>query len=261
MHPILFQTTIFNRELIIGSYGVITIAALASGILLFIVCGKVRGFTCSDSLNYSLLIAASAMLGASFTGFLLFLPERISSGFFNFPPVLVSWGGIIGGLSAGLLISYNWRINFLSLGDISAPAFLTGIGIGRIGCNFGGCCYGIHAHGFPSIVFTHPYAPASSMVQPLMPVQLVSAVFLIISGMIFFILLKYMKINGLIFAIMSIYYSIFRFIIEYFRDDSRKFLFGYSDGQVFSLFFFMSGFLILLYIFIFRKKSIIHEIK
>ncbi len=259
MHPVLFQTTVFSRELIIGTYGAITVAALISGILVFMLSGKVRGFTYNECLNYSLILAASAMLGASAAGFLLFLPERITYGFFDFPPVLVSWGGITGGIAAGLLISHFWDIEFLKLADISGPAFLTGIGIGRIGCNFGGCCFGIHTEGFFSITFTHPYAPASLMFQPLIPTQLLSAGFLIITGIIFFILVRYIKINGLISALISICYSIFRFIIEYFRADSRKFLYGFSDAQIFSIFFFTAGIFIIM--FIFKTKYKHYDIK
>jgi phosphatidylglycerol---prolipoprotein diacylglyceryl transferase len=248
MHPILFQYSIYGHDLIIGTYGVITVAALAAGVGIFVLSGKKLGLIFQDSINCSLIISASAMAGASLAGLLLFLPERISSGFFSFPPILVSWGGIIGGVSAGLLISKNWDIGFLKLGDVSGPAFLTGIGIGRIGCYFGGCCYGIHTDSLPSVVFTHPYAPASEMIQPLLPVQLISAIFLIIGGLVFFILLRQIKISGLILALVSIYYSMFRFIIEFFRADFRKFIFGFSDAQVFSLFLFTAGLLILAYI-------------
>lgn len=241
MHPVLLQLTINGRELIIGTYGVMLAAALCSGAAIFISAGKKRGFSFNDSLNIYLIISITSMFGSLAAGFFLFLPERIASGFFDFPHVLVSWGGIIGGISAGLLISKLWKIDFLKLGDVSAPAFLTGIGIGRIGCNFGGCCYGIHSDSFISVIFDHPYAPASSVLQPLVPVQLVSAFILVSGGIIFFTLLGFINSRGLLFGLAMLYYSIFRFIIEFFRDDFRKFIFGYSDAQVFSLFLFAAG--------------------
>jgi prolipoprotein diacylglyceryltransferase len=53
-------------------------------------------------------------------------------------PVFISWGGILGGVSAALISAKVWKIPLPDFADLCAPAYLTGIGIGRIGCYLGG---------------------------------------------------------------------------------------------------------------------------
>jgi phosphatidylglycerol:prolipoprotein diacylglycerol transferase len=61
---------------------------------------------------------------------------------------MVWYGGMV--LAALLIVLYAWRtrLRVLALGDVVAPALLLGLGIGRIGCFFNGCCYG-HPTGVP----------------------------------------------------------------------------------------------------------------
>ncbi|MDE7439952.1 MAG: prolipoprotein diacylglyceryl transferase [Clostridia bacterium] len=84
--------------------------------------------------------------------------------------------------------------------------------IGRLGCFFGGCCYGIEAEwGLPC---------AAGSTRNVIPTQLFEMAFLIIlSAVMAFLYFRY-KFNYN-FALYPIAYGIFRFIIEYFRDDYR----------------------------------------
>jgi len=175
------------------------------------------------------------ILGAFVVGFILFLPERISHGFFRYPPALVSWGGLLGGLTAIQIMRIKWGVHVLNLADIVAPGFFTGLGIGRIGCFLAGCCYGKTTDLAIGVTFTHPIAPASHSVQPLLPVQLISAASLIIIGIVFIPFARARRTPGFILAATLLVYPVCRFIIEFFRDDPRSFLWGLSDGQLFSV--------------------------
>ncbi len=247
MHPVLVKIFWMGKEVVIGTYGVMMIAALAAGTLLSLAVARHHGYRPSEFINYCLLIIAAAVGGALLAGFILFLPERAAAGYIDYPLALVSWGGIIGGLAALVYIQYKWRESFLRLADIITPGYVTGLGIGRIGCFFAGCCYGIHASSGFGISFTDPVAPASAMAQPLVPTQLISAAFLICAGLILVHPALRSRRAGFTFSVSAILYSLFRFTIEFWRDDPRVFFLGLSDGQIFSIVYFLAGIGLMMY--------------
>ena len=86
------------------------------------------------------------------------------------------------------------------------------------------------------------------MQQPLVPTQIISALFLVSAGLAFIPIVLRKKNVGLGFGCSAVVYSMFRFIIEFWRDDPRMFILGMSDGQVFSLLYFMVGLTIVIYV-------------
>ncbi len=241
MHPILYQVNIFGKPITIGTYGVFIVLAIIIGVSIALLLGKRLNHDRDEIFNSVTLISCGGILGALLTGFLIFLPERIDAGFFTYPPVLVSWGGILGGTTTMLILRRTWNINAIFYSDLLTPSYITGIGIGRIGCHFAGCCFGIHTQGTLSIHFTHPLSPAAIMQQPLVPTQLISAGILIAAGLLFSFLATRYTGRGFLFFTSLIFYGIFRFTIEFWRADPRGFIGTVSDGQVFSLAAIMTG--------------------
>ena len=250
MHPVLFKLLWMGREVVISAYGVMMIIALAAGTGITLLVARKRSFNTADIVNYCMLVIAGIIFGALLTGYLLFLPERAATRYIDYPTALVSWGGILGGLAALVYIAFKRRERFLVLADIFTPGYLLGLGIGRIGCLFAGCCYGVHTSSCTGVTFTDPLAPASAMAQPLVPTQAISAAFLICAGAVFILPALKCKAAGFTFSVSAITYALFRFTIEFWRDDPRLFVFGLSDGQVFSLAYFMMGIGIMVYIFL-----------
>ena len=84
---------------------------------------------------------------------------------------------------------------------------------GRVGCFFAGCCYGKETDSFLGVQF--PNLP-----NPVYPTQLFEAGFLFLLFAVCFILLmkKDFKHN---LSVYLIAYGIFRFLIEFLRDDAR----------------------------------------
>lgn len=240
MHPLLFELNIGSRSIPIGTYGVMMVAAIAVGITLFVYVAGWRRKSRNDYFYYGILVAAAALAGAILVGALLFPPRMTSGGLWEWQPVMVSWGGIIGGFAALVIVAMRFNENIFELLDTATPSYLTGIGIGRIGCFFGGCCYGIHSSSW-GVTFTDPLAPAHAAIQPLVPVQLISAGFCISAGIVFLHFAVKRGGDGAVFGASALAYAAFRFTIEFFRDDPRRFLCGLSDGQVFSLAFAACG--------------------
>lgn len=245
MHPILARFTLFGNDTIIGTYGVFMVLAMNAGIVSAMLIGRRRGYRLDAMLNYALIVAAGAVGGAFLAGFFVFLPERLARGFASYPPVLVSWGGIVGAAVSLAVLVRLWKLDLAELADIGTPSLFFTIGVGRIGCHFGGCCYGIHTTSCIGVTFTDPIAPAAAALQPLVPTQLISAAGLIVTGALFVPLALRVFKRGMVFGAGLVAYGVLRFIIEFWRDDARKFFLGLSDGQVFGVLAVAAGCLVL----------------
>jgi len=254
MHPIIAQFQVFGKEITIGSYGLMAVIAVAAAVGISSLMARRFHYSLDDVVNYTLLTAVGGLTGAFTVGFLLFLPQRIAHGFFSFPPALVSWGGIIGGLTAMAIIMWKWRLDFFNFADILSPGFFIAIGIGRIGCHLAGCCFGRSTlHGI-GVTFSHHLAPASHMPQPVIPTQLISSAILITIGILFIPFVLRRETPGACFAAMLLVYPLKRFFIEFYRADARAFLFGLSDGQLFSVASFILGISLAVYVLINRHR-------
>jgi phosphatidylglycerol:prolipoprotein diacylglycerol transferase len=132
-------------------------------------------------------------------------------------------GGLIGGFLAVYLLKRHLKIHIKTGNDIAAPAAL-GMAIGRIGCFFGGCCYGIESPKFLGVNFgdgIYRY-----------PTQLYEMVF----DLGLFLLFLYLKKNknlqpGILFRYLLNFYLIFRFFLEFIRESDKAFL-GISYYQI-----------------------------
>ena len=117
----------------------------------------------------SVLAAAAAATVAALVGaHALFLGMRGARGGL-WTGGLSSTGGVAAGLAACALVARIARRPVLEVLDAIAPAALLALGIGRLGCFLGGCCYG-HATALPwGVVFPEVGPPARH------PLQLYSA--------------------------------------------------------------------------------------
>ena len=145
---------------------------------------------------------------------------------------LIFWGGFIGGLIFILLFNRRFKINNLNtLNMLSGPLALAH-GFGRLGCLSAGCCYGKPIEG--GIVFHN--SPAAPNGVPLIPTQLIEAIFNFLLFLVLIILSGNRRIRHYLAHIYLFAYPIFRFFIEFFRGDViRGFLWGLSTSQWISL--------------------------
>ncbi|MFO7675612.1 MAG: prolipoprotein diacylglyceryl transferase [bacterium] len=131
---------------------------------------------------------------------------------------LMFYGGFLGALIAGLIFVRVRRLPVLKLLDAAAPAIVLGEGFTRIGCFLNGCCYGVPTTGCTGIHFPlHSPAGASYPGQAIHPTQLYSS----LAGFLLFgiaLLLERRRLKeGVLFAVMLILYSLFRFGIDFVR--------------------------------------------
>ena len=208
----------------------------------FFITNPVLKQTFDDFITYSIL---AILLGGRLGYVLLYNPKYY---FYNFLDIFKIWeggmsfhGGLIGVILASIIFAKKNNqnpYNYLDVVSIVAPI---GIFFGRIANFINSELYG-HETNLPWSV---KFIQIDNLNRH--PSQLYEAIF---EGLILFLILIYfrrkgfMKIPGLISSLFLIFYSFFRFVIEFFRvpDEQLGYLFfNLSMGQIMSLTFFISG--------------------
>ena len=177
--------------------------------------------------------------------------EDPSAGF-RFNGGMTFLGGLLGGVIVfvGLYFLYVYVINpRLKDGNFFksnmnkglwyllriAPISITiAHGFGRIGCLFAGCCYGKESHEWYSVY-------SNNAGHNVVPVQLYEAIFLfVLSGVLILLLYKFKSKDEM--AIYLVSYGIWRFVIEFFRDDHRgSFIGSLTPSQFWSIIMVVAG--------------------
>ncbi len=157
--------------------------------------------------------------------------ENPSAGF-NFDGGITFIGGLIGGAGTFLVLYFIFRKHFKTrLIDVLSflpCCILIAHAFGRVGCFFAGCCYGKPTNSFLGVQFP-------GMSHRVHPTQLYEAVFLFaLCALCFFLAWKKNFKHNM--SLYLIAYGIFRFCIEFLRDDARGQLLGsISPSQFWSI--------------------------
>jgi phosphatidylglycerol:prolipoprotein diacylglycerol transferase len=155
------------------------------------------------------------------------------------------FGGIVfGSIFACLFIKKN-KMDLLTSLDLLIPFIALGQAIGRIGCFLNGCCYGkVSAFGI--------YSPVSG--QTLIPTQLYSSLSMFLIFLILRFMLNRKHLPGQILYFYLFFYSIKRFSIEFFRNDSPRIFHGLTIFQLLSLAMFFFSLAMFIRIFFLKKR-------
>ena len=149
---------------------------------------------------------------------------------------LVVYGGMIAGTVAFFAYCYlNPRvregIGTLNMADVVMPSVFIGMGFGRIGCLFNGCCFGDRcelpwAITFPAgsvpwevLVYRGLLEETSLATFPLHPSQIYSSINGFLLAWVTVAFFPYRRRPGEVFALGCILYPITRFFIETLRGD------------------------------------------
>lgn len=161
---------------------------------------------------------------------------------------LAYYGGLIGGLLGGVWLLRRDRFPVLLGSDIAGAGIALGLFFGRMGCFFGGCCFGVHTDHAFGLSFP-PWSPASEsqwrageLAQPSMPslpvhpTQLYEAIgCLVIAGLAYFVIGRYKRFHGQVILSVLALYSALRFGLEFLRADDRGGVLGLSTSQIISV--------------------------
>lgn len=190
---------------------------------------------------------------------------------------LVAYGGMIGGTLTAYIYLKLRKINFWEFADYAAPGIALGLGVTRFGCFMYGCDFGKRTDlpwgirfpgqnlaeclGAPAfelhckqglLAHLSPGGPLQSL--HVHPTQLYMALSgWLCFGILMLVLLKFRKFYGQVFVTLVLYYSIARFVIEYFRDDPQRGTVGiFSTSQFIGILLFVFAAGLLFYL---RKRQ------
>jgi phosphatidylglycerol---prolipoprotein diacylglyceryl transferase len=201
------------------SYGLFMALGFAAGTIWLVRRGRNRGLPTDRVLDLVAAMIVAGLLGARLLYAVVYPQTFEGSPWRIFWPVLpdgtvglsglIYYGGILGAIPVVVLLARQWRLPLRRLLDAGAPALALGTAIGRLGCFFNGCCFGLPASVPPGVIFpvTSPaglHAPG----VPLHPVQL------------------YMSASALVIALLLVMF-----------ERSR----GMFDGALFGLYLVMTG--------------------
>ena len=150
----------------------------------------------------------------------------------------VFYGGLLGGAFGLWIYGKCFKMDMSDYFDLFATVLPLGHAFGRIGCQFGGCCYGVEYDGFLSLpTWCGFYDPATMEVvyygwgpnRLAVPV-LEAGVLLLLFGVLMFMYFKKEK-RGLNASVYGLVYASWRFFIEFFRGDEARGKFLLSTSQ------------------------------
>jgi phosphatidylglycerol---prolipoprotein diacylglyceryl transferase len=150
----------------------------------------------------------------------------------NFSGGFVCYGSILFIAAFTILYTRKYKISTYGLFDILAIASILPMALGRVGCYFGGCCYGKPTNSFLGVVFP------SNATEHVHPTQLYDAFFLSIILVCLLLMNKYKKQQGQVFLLYIALYAVQRFFLEFLRGDFRGTLFNgfISHAQTIAVF-------------------------
>ncbi len=274
MHPVLFSIPTPWGAIPIYSYGVMLGSSLLFAWYYIMYMGKkVEGYNRELLASCFTWTAVGAIVGARLLYILTNLDSYDSFGsWFDLRSGgLVAYGGFLGGFVTALAFWRLKKIPLLPFADVAAPTLASGLMLTRVGCYLYGCDYGRplreRAPGWLQSAGTFPKwdtdaYPAFACDQtingspayqhhlqeyPDLMVERLSSlavhptqIYESLAGLFLFIfatwLLTHRKFRGQVLVTVAGLYGLWRFLIEYVRDDpERGFAFGFSTSQLISL--------------------------
>jgi phosphatidylglycerol:prolipoprotein diacylglycerol transferase len=146
---------------------------------------------------------------------------------------LTFYGGLLLALPGGIWFVRRRRLDIGRVTDIAAPCTMLGLGLGRVGCFFNGCCYGV-----PTASWTGVHFPGH--LGPVHPTQLYEAAGALLLAVALYVAMRRRGHErdagrGEMFGWMLVGYGILRTVLEIYRADPRGGLGPLSTSQIISI--------------------------
>jgi len=239
---------IYIFDLEIHFYPIILVVALLSSVIAIHFCKKMQSYVLDEILKICPLILIGALIGGKLTYLVISVLSNNTMTVVNLLGGFVFYGGVIGAGVALLLFRNTLKYSVLHYTDVLVIALPLGQAIGRLGCYLNGCCYGIEYDSFIAVKYV-----VDGRLTSVFPTWFFESIFCFV--LFIFLCKGCKKVNvGHHTAVYLISYSIFRFILEFFRGDEIR-----GVGMYFSFSQFISVIIFLLGIVIFitsKRKNV-----
>ena len=234
-------------------YGLIMALAMILGVVVACLNAKKRGLKSTDIFILACYVLPLAIIGARIY-YVLFSLDQFTS-FWQVFEIwnggLAIYGGVIGGAIGVLLFCLIHKKNFFAVADIAVPSLILGQAIGRIGCFFAGCCYGIEVTN-PE----HMWFPLSTQINGVWHYSTFFYEsfwnFLVFAGLMCVLYLaKPIKEYGVLMSLYLVFYGIGRAWIEGLRGDSL-YLGSIKVSQLLSILLIIAGVALITLIYVYK---------
>jgi len=217
MHPVLFEIGNFTAS----TYGFLVAAGIVAALAMFwFLCKRTKVDPKVYSF-YSILGVVSVGMGLFGAWFFQMIYYAVANGRFSPNAGLTFMGGVVMGtltfcVGAALFAKKPIQNEFWRVSSLAGTSVPLALALGRMGCFFVGCSFGIDVDRF-GVIFIH--GPSAG--RRVLPTNLMEAIFAFLLCLVLLVLiLRYKKGHYNLF-IFGGAYSIWRFIIEFFRADNR----------------------------------------
>lgn len=252
MHPTLFN--IFGVQ--ITTYGLMMALAFVTLWLSVVRRGQKLGYSQDFIINLITVIVVCAFVFARLLHVIIeweYYSQNLSAIFLS-RDGFVYLGGFIGAVVFGVAYTRRNQQSILGIADLFAPYLALAQGVGRFGCFFYGCCFGsvcsvpwgVHFPvDSPAYIFQLNEGlitanAASSL--PVHPTQLYTSLFNFVHFGILLFIRSRQSFRGQMAMCYLMIYSVGRFLIEFFRGDSYRGMYGFlSTSQIISIHLFLAG--------------------
>ncbi|MBQ3048132.1 MAG: prolipoprotein diacylglyceryl transferase [Clostridia bacterium] len=236
----------------ISYYGLIMALAMIFGVICAVLICKVKNIDTTMPIDLALFALPCAIVGAR-------IYYCIFNGVSSFLEIFEIWkgglaiyGGVIGGFLGVLLCCKIKKYSLAKACDLAAPCLILGQAIGRIGCYFAGCCYGVETYNQSLQVF-----PISILIDGHwhLATFFYEAFLNIIGFAILMIITSKTKKPGITTSWYLIIYGLVRSVLEQFRDPAELLTIantGLRVSQVLSFILVVVG--IVLFVFSLKQK-------
>jgi len=253
MYPVLIKL----GPVAVRTYGFLLALAFVSAIWFSARRAKKQGLRIEWLPDLSLIVLISAIVGSRFFYVIYHLEEFEGRILDMINPIqstgeigiggLSMFGGLVLAIVCGIIYIHIKKLSVWRIADIVAPSIMLGLGIARIGCFLNGCCFGQPSQSILAFVFP-PDSAAGYMFPdtPIFPVQLVASFYGFFIFGILLVLERFKRFNGSTFWLMLVFYSVARFIIDFFRYYEEGMIFATIGGARFTV---NQGLIVLIFIF------------
>lgn len=216
---------LFGRQL--GSYGLLILLGAYIGVALAVFFPYDKSLARDDILYASLFATIGVVVGGKILYIISLIPTLVrhkvpfSAAFRFFVATMgqgfVFYGGLLGGIFMIYLYAKIFGGPFFSMLETIAVSGPLIHAFGRIGCFAAGCCYGTPTDSWFSVIFPEGSFGLSGV--PLFPVQLVEAGINLVLFVLLFLYSRKKRRPGQVIGLYLIFYSIMRFVLEFYRGD------------------------------------------
>lgn len=237
MHPKLFEFGNF----FLPSYGVFVALGFLAGMFVTRVLAKRRGLDAEFVVGAALYTALIGLAGAKvalilqdFSYYMRNPAELVSMNMLQSAGIF--YGGVLAGLAFFVWYMRKHGMDMATVGDCLAPGLAIGHALGRLGCFFGGCCFGEYCTRPWAVVYSNPDVHDFSNVPlgiPLHPTQIYEFLTELAIFLLLFAVFNKLSRPGRILGLFLVLSSIGRFVVEFFRahDVGDPFGLGLSTAQ------------------------------